>query len=206
MIDRIELKNNAKQQIRGNIGTLLVGNIIIAVITVILGCIPIVGYIAVFIATPVFSISLALMYLGQARGVASKIEDIFTAFKNTSLLVSAVLTTILVGVFTFLWSLLLVVPGIIKALSYSMALYILAENPEIGGLGAINESKRIMNGHKMDLFVLQLSFIPWALLTSITFGIAGIYVIPYIQQTTTNFYLAIKDAPSPMSGANTTDI
>jgi uncharacterized membrane protein len=193
MIDRISLKNDAKQQIRGNLVTLLVASVIIAAIGAVGGIIPIIGPIAAAIVAPIFAISIVKMYLGQARGEAPKVEDIFAAFKDTALLANAVLTTILIGVFTALWTLLFVVPGIIKALSYSMAYYIVAENPDMGALAAINESKRIMEGHKMELFVLHLSFIPWGILTAVTFGIAGIYTIPYMQQTLANFYLALKN-------------
>ena len=99
---------------------------------------------------------------------------------------------LLVAVFTLLWSLLLYIPGIIKAISYSMSFYILAENPEMSAREALNESKKIMHGHKMDYFVLALSFIPWILLVMITFGIAAIWVAPYMQLTITNFYHSIK--------------
>lgn len=74
-----------------------------------------------------------------------------------------------------------------------MAPYILAENPEMTAKEAIEKSKQITNGHKFDLFVLELSFILWMLLTVFTFGIAGIYVIPYMSATTANFYNLIKE-------------
>ena len=77
-----------------------------------------------------------------------------------------------------------------------MAFYILAENPDMTAREALNESKLIMNGHKLDFFVLQLSFILWALLTAVTFGIASIYVMPYQQLTFTNFYHNIKRQPA----------
>lgn len=87
---------------------------------------------------------------------------------------------------------LLVIPGIIKGLSYSMATYILADHPEMTARQALNESKRIMDGHKMDLFLLELSFIGWLLLVGITCGIAIIYVGPYMNATMVNFYNSIK--------------
>lgn len=96
--------------------------------------------------------------------------------------------------FTFLWSLLLIVPGIIKSFSYAMAMYIWSENKEMGALEAINKSKKMMDGHKMDYFVLGLSFIGWILLGCITLGIALIYVIPYMETTMANFYNSIKDS------------
>ena len=109
-------------------------------------------------------------------------KDLWCAFK----------VQFLTGLFTFLWSLLFVIPGIIKALSYSMSTYILAENPGMPALEAIERSKKMMDGHKADLFVLGLSFIGWALLGSITLGIAYIWIIPYVSTTYVNFYNQIK--------------
>ncbi len=96
------------------------------------------------------------------------------------------------SLFTFLWALLLYVPGIIKALSYSMMGFIMMDRPETNWQSALNESKQMMAGHKADLFVLGLSFIPWLLLVSVTFGIAGLYVYPYMYTTIANFYRSLK--------------
>jgi uncharacterized membrane protein len=74
-----------------------------------------------------------------------------------------------------------------------MTFYVLAEHPEMSGKEAIDESKKIMDGHKWEYFVLSLSFILWYLLGSVTFGIAYIYIIPYISTTITNFYHEIKN-------------
>ena len=89
--------------------------------------------------------------------------------------------------------LLFVIPGIVKAYSYSMAEYIMAEDPSIKGLDAITKSKQMMKGYKFKLFVLDLSFILWYLLVGITSGIAAIYVFPYVKATKTNFYLKLKE-------------
>ena len=99
---------------------------------------------------------------------------------------------IITNFFTFLWSLLFVIPGIVKIYSYSMAPFILADNPDFTAREALSKSKKIMNGHKFELFVLQLSFFWWYILDWITLGIASIYVIPYINATTTNFYNKIN--------------
>jgi uncharacterized membrane protein len=80
-----------------------------------------------------------------------------------------------------------------------MSFYILAENPGMTAREALNESKRIMHGHKADYFVLSLSFIGWILLVSVTFGIAAIYVGPYVAATTANFYNAIKQKSEPVA-------
>ena len=114
----------------------------------------------------------------------SGFDDFWTAFK----------TTFFVGLFTFLWSLLFYIPGIIKALSYSMSLYILAENKGKPALECINESKAMTEGHKAELFVLGLSFYGWLLLCGITFGIAYIWVGPYMQATYINAYNSLKPA------------
>ena len=90
---------------------------------------------------------------------------------------------------------LAMIPMYIKYFSYSMSYYVLAENPCINAIGSLNESKRIMKGHKMRLFVLYLSFIWWWLLGIVTCGIAFIYVIPYVEMTVANFYLDIRQKP-----------
>lgn len=100
--------------------------------------------------------------------------------------------TIVMGIFVMLWSLLFWIPGVIAYYRYSQALYILAENPEKGIMDCINESKAMMYGHKMDKFVLDLSFILWYLLAGVTCGIAGIYVTPYVGVTNAGFYNSLK--------------
>ena len=190
MKTRTELKQMAKEQIRGKIGILFLVTVIIAVIAflagLILGLIPVVGPMAVtFILTPAFSLSVVRIYLNLAKGQDPEVKDVFSGFDDFW---TAFKTTFLVGLFTFLWSLLFYIPGIIKAISYSQAMYIVAENPGISALEAINRSKAMMHGHKMDYFVLGFSFIGWALLGAITFGIAYIYVIPYMSATMVNFH------------------
>ncbi len=187
---RMELKSKAKEQIKGKIGTLLVMMIIICAIMLVCGFVPFVGAIVSFVITPAFSLSICMVYLAITRDESISVTDAFKGFNQTG---RALLLNILVAVFTFLWSLLLVIPGIIKAYSYSMAFYILADNPELTAMEALKKSQEMMNGHKWDLFVLQISFILWSLLGAITFGIAYIYVIPYMSATIANFYNSIKE-------------
>lgn len=190
-MERAELKSLAKQQIKGNIGILFVIALIAVAVAGLANVIPVVGSVAmVFVITPAFVITLVIIYLRLTQGVKPEIGELFAHFNKFW---GSFKVSFFVGLFTALWSLLLWIPGIIKALSYSMAMYILAENPEIGALEAINRSRVMMNGHKMELFVLQLSFIGWHLLGVITFGIAYVWVIPYISATTANFYNSIKN-------------
>lgn len=110
----------------------------------------------------------------------------------------AIGTTVLIAVYTWLWSLLFIVPGIIKAYSYSQARFIKAENPNIPASRAIELSMIMMNGHKWELFVMQFTFIGWFLLSALTLHILGIvYVFPYYIAALTFAYEEIKmDAAS----------
>ena len=96
--------------------------------------------------------------------------------------------------FIVLWSLLFVVPGIIKAYSYRMVPYILAEDPEISGRDAITLSRQMMDGQKWNTFVLDLSFIGWDLLSAVTGGLLGLfYVNPYKHATGAELYQVLKN-------------
>ena len=100
---------------------------------------------------------------------------------------------LLVQLYTFLWSLLFVVPGIIKAYSYCQATFIKAENPHISASRAIELSKIMMDGHKADLFYLHLSFFGWMFLSGLTYNILGIvYVYPYYFSALSFAYLEVK--------------
>ena len=193
-MNRTELKTAAKSQIKGKIGILFVITLIIGLISgiasFVLSLIPVVGSLAAsIIITPAFSLSIIRVYLDVVKGNHPEVGDAFCGFDDFW---SAFKVTFLTGLFTFLWSLLFIVPGIVKAISYSMSTYILAENKGKPALECINESKAMTNGHKMDLFVLSLSFIGWGFLCAITFGIAGIWVVPYVQATYTNAYNSLK--------------
>ena len=97
------------------------------------------------------------------------------------------------ALFIFLWSLLLIIPGLIKTISYSMTQYILADCPEVKARDALKLSMRMMNGHKWECFVLLLSFIGWGILTILTLGILEVfYVGPYRNSSFAAYYLEIK--------------
>lgn len=100
--------------------------------------------------------------------------------------------TILSGIYIILWMFLLIIPGIIKAYSYSMAPYIVKDNPEIGADAAIRESMKMMKGYKMKLFLLDLSFIGWAILALLTLGLGLILLEPYMYSARAVFYEELK--------------
>lgn len=193
-MNRAELKSQAKAQIKGKIGVLFLITLLIGLISgaagSILGFIPVVGpVIAAVVVTPAFALSIYRVYLLIADGAKPEVKDAFSGFDDFW---SAFKLTFLVGLFTFLWSLLFYIPGIVKAISYSMSWYILAENKGKPALECIRESKEMTNGHKGELFVLSLSFIGWALLGALTLGIAYIWIVPYMQATFTNAYKLLK--------------
>ena len=99
---------------------------------------------------------------------------------------------VLMGIYTFLWSLLLLVPGIIKSISYSMTYYIMRENPGMSGEQAIQRSMAMMRGHKMQYFLLILSFIGWAIMALIPAGLGFIWLIPYMYTAQAAFYEELK--------------
>lgn len=98
----------------------------------------------------------------------------------------------LMGIFVFLWSLLLFIPGIVKAYSYAMTPYILVDRPDLSANEAINLSRKMMKGRKFDLFYLQLSFIGWGLLCVVTLGIGFLWLSPYIMTAQASFYQDVK--------------
>ncbi len=99
---------------------------------------------------------------------------------------------LLMYILTVLWSLLLIIPGIIKAFSYAMTPYILEENPELSASEAIHRSRMMMRGHKFDLFWLYLSFIGWGILCIFTFGIGYLWLAPYVETAQAAFYEEVK--------------
>ena len=98
----------------------------------------------------------------------------------------------LMYVFIFLWSLLFLIPGIVKAFSYAMTPYILEEKPELSANEAIDHSRAMMKGHKFDLFWLYLSFIGWGILCLFTLGIGFLWLTPYMNTAVAAFYEDVK--------------
>ena len=103
------------------------------------------------------------------------------------------MTYVMVSIFTTLWSILFLIPGIIKSYSYSQALYIQAENPDLGWRECIDRSRKMMDGHKFELFTVHLSLIGWMILIVITFGIATIWFVPYLMVISVNYYLRLTN-------------
>lgn len=149
-----------------------------------------------FLTSVVASFVVAFLELGfvgyTLRVINRQPAGISDLFAYARLFLKAWGLSFMVGLFVGLWSLLFWIPGIIASYRYSQAYYILAENPDKGIMDCIRESKSMMIGHKMDKFILDLSFIPWYLLTAITCGIASLYVTPYTAVTDAAFYNSLR--------------
>ncbi len=129
-------------------------------------------------------------WLERVRGWRPTIGTLFEGF--THCFGTSIATYLLQGLFIILWSLLLFVPGIIKSYSYAMCPYILRDCPNMDALEVIDTSRAMMDGSKWRLFCLDMSFIGWLLLCAVTFGIAGLYVIPYMQTSRAAFYEEVR--------------
>lgn len=99
---------------------------------------------------------------------------------------------LLMSIFVFLWTLLFIIPGLVKSFAYALTPFILKDYPELSANEAINLSKKMMNGHKFDLFWLELSFIGWILLGILTLGIGYFWVLPYMYTSIAGFYEDVK--------------
>jgi uncharacterized membrane protein len=128
-------------------------------------------------------------FLKRIRGETISAKDIFDGFKQFS---RAFVLMLLILVFTVLWSLLLIIPGIIKGLSYSMAFFVLYDNPDMKPRRALKESIRMMKGYKGKYLGLNISFIGWILLGILTLGIGYLWLYPYMYMTIANFYENLK--------------
>ena len=133
------------------------------------------------------------LFLGAVRGGEVTAKDMFEGY-NKELFSRVLTTTLLYYVYVFLWSLLLLIPGCIKSYSYAMTPYILKDNPEMKNNAAIEESMRMMDGHKLELFLLDLSFIGWAILSILTCCIGFLWLVPYMNMARVNFYEDLKKA------------
>ena len=146
--------------------------------------------IAVSAASAIFEIALVKYYLIFTE---NREKATFSAFLEAlNLWLDGILAALWVALWTFLWFLLFIIPGIIKSLAYSQVLYIVAENPQVSVRKAMKISMAITKGYKADIFILQLSFIGWALLTVLTLGIGYLWFIPYMSATFANTYRFLK--------------
>lgn len=148
------------------------------------------SFLSIFVLGPL-SYGYYVSFLNSKRtGEVVRIENLFDGFKDYA---RVFLTNLLQSIYIVLWTLLLIVPGIIKSISYSQTFFVLKDNPELKNNAAIERSMAMMEGHKMEYFCLILSFIGWLLLGILTLGIGLLWVNPYIATATAHFYEYVKE-------------
>ena len=191
MKSRKEIKGIAKDAFYRQYWLCVGANVIVMALCSVLSGISL--GVAAFILVPSLVIGLNFFSVAMYRGEPSSIEDIFReGFDNFGRKLGGYLW---MELFIYLWSLLFVIPGIIKAISYALTPYILADCKNVRATDALKLSMRMMEGHKWEYFVLGLSFIGWMLLTSLTCGLLYVfYVGTYMNNTFAGYYAERKAA------------
>lgn len=205
------LMTQARQVLSGKWLLAIQGTVVYLLVAILLTSVLGKIFTAVFVATPNLGKLLKILvaigitgpmalgaiyfYLPFSRNQITKISNLFKSYENFKRFRTAYNTYFLVNLYTFLWTLLLVVPGVIALLSYSQTFFIIAEDDSIGSNDAIAKSKKMMQGYKWKYFCLGFRFFGWALLCGITFGIGFLWLFPYIQISLAKFYDDVKVIP-----------
>lgn len=182
-----ELMAAARATLRGNWGVMIMATLVMFLLIGGASFIPVVGGLSNVLLAPPLTVGLQMLILTLID--RSGRPEVGQLFKGFNCFGTAVIANLLVGIYTFLWTLLLIIPGIMAAYSYSMVFFIIAENPQISAGEAIRRSKEMMHGQRWKLFCLQCRFIGWWLLAVFfTLGIGMLWVIPYLNTATGHFY------------------
>ena len=185
-----EIRKETKALMSGNWSTMVLIALVFGIISFFTAnSFPLV----LFIYCPL-ALGCAMTMLHFVRRTKSvSVEDLFSAFNSTYYWKSLGLG-VLMWVYTFLWSLLLIVPGIIKSCAYFLAPYILADNPELTAEEAICRSMHLMKGHKMQLFLMSLGYLVLTLLSSLLLFIPLLWLMPYYNAVYAKFYEEVKNS------------
>lgn len=184
MYDRVTIKGLAREKLRAywgpSIGVLVLYTVLVAAIAAIS-----LGLADIFLLPPLL-IGLTMFYMSVWRNATPPFETLFAGFKRYTQSLVGILWMYL---WTFLWSLLFVIPGIVKGYAYSMTPYLLADYPNLSPTLALKVSMAVTKGRKMEIFIMQLSFLGWMILSGLTFGILYIvYVGPYMETAMAGLY------------------
>lgn len=193
--DNATLMKQAREALAGRWGLAIGVCVLYMVIMVVVGAPHKIGQLLSFLIAGPMMIGISTFSLAFVRRQEATISELFVGFNEFG---RALLAYFLMVLFVLLWLLLLIVPGIVAALSYSQTFFILAEDKTITASDALKKSKAMMYGHKMQLFLLGLRFIGWVLLSILTLGIGFLWLMPYVQMTKAKFYEDLKsNPPSP---------
>ena len=195
-IENKELMSRARNSLKGQWGVGIAACLLYLLFTQLPSSIILFfGAIATLIITGPLMVGLSRIFLNLSRSRVAEIGQLFEGFQCFG---SALGAYFLSTLFIFLWSLLLIVPGIIAIYSYSMIYFILSDHPEISSSDAITLSKEMMRGYKWQYFCLGLRFLGWILLSLLlTLGIGMLWVMPYMQTSYAHFYQMVRSNYRP---------
>ncbi len=205
MYDRSTIKDKGRKSFLSNYGQSVVTALIAIAIPVIFGLCSyilspnLIGTLLAILFAILFACVYCLLGVGECRFYIRNtkeragVRELLDPFQNGhsfGIIGKRLVTGLTIG----LWSLLLIVPGVIRKYDYYLVSYLLAENPGMSGKEARSRSREWMNGYKKRLFIMDLSFTGWILLAAVTAGLAGIfYVYPYVNATHAEFYVFLRD-------------
>ena len=184
MLKAKDYRQMAWGKLQGNWATAVLSYLIMEIIIGLLAF----TFIGSFLIAGPLTVGFSLVAINFVRKNNPQIENLFVPFNDY---VRTLVLWLINTIFTALWTLLLIVPGIIKSLSYSMSYYILIDDITISANDARKKSMALMEGHKWRLFCLYCSFIGWILLSILTFGILLFWVMPYIKVAHAEFYQSL---------------
>ena len=188
MRTNLEIRNDAHALLQGNWTNMVVISFVFCLIGSFTSCsFPLL--LLVYCPLSLGFVITAMHFTRRTKSVG--VGDLFSAFNSTFYWKSMGLG-ILLWIYTFLWSLLFIIPGIIKGCSYFLAPYILVDNPEITTEEAICRSMRLMEGHKMQLFLMSLGYFLLAMLSSLLLFIPLLWLVPYYTVAYVKFYEEVK--------------
>ncbi len=190
MKQNFELRNEAFELLKANWKQPVLLYFIISMICGVIYCIAPSVVADIFILYPCGYVFVMQLMSFMRDGKQNLVSDYFKLFKDKYIIALPVVA--LTYLYTFLWALLFIIPGIIKGYSYALASYISIEDNNIPAEECINKSMQMMEGHKMRLFLLDLSFIGWYFVAFLTFGIGLFWVVPYHEMARILFYEDLK--------------
>ena len=190
--ENVELMRMARKSMEGKwvlaIGTFIIYIIISAAIQGLGAYFSFAGFLGLVISGPL-ALGINIFALNIYRDNEAGVENIFEGFQN---FVNAFAAYVLMMIFVILWTLLLIIPGIMAGISYSQTFFLMADDPELGPMDAIDKSKAMMDGYKMKYFTLSLRILGLALLCILTLGIGFFFLLPYAQVLLAAFYEDLK--------------
>jgi len=184
MPENRQIRHAAHERLKGNWLYAVLCTLLFCAIETMAGTIPLAGLLVVCPLGFGFSIAFLQFVRGEVEG-DDLVTRPFAVFSRYGRMLGA---SLLVVVLTFLWSLLLVVPGIVMGYAYRLTPYIAHDHPELSEFECVRRSKQMMRGYKWKLFLLDLGFIGWILLGMVTMGVALLWVVPYMETAHATFY------------------